>query len=421
MRIVDLGIHRQPFHTRGQPVVFIHYQSQDAADAYLKSVLNDSRGLGVIYGVGLSGKTTIVNRFVKSMPKQIAVAVVDGTGIGASELLATMLAQFGFKGSIDLADGRLNLFREISERVIREKQAPLLVLENINKMYPSGLRALRKLASLMVNEGFALRIILVNKRDYSRIIESPSMSPIGARLAGCFELGPLTAKETVKYLQGKLRASGVVHPHRVLPIATCIELHKKSGGWPGVLDGMTLRAIQWVDRLPIRREQIYPLAAQRPPVSDADASTTEQNIISDLPVILVSKNGQLLQEYEVKQPKIVIGRARLNDIVINNQYVSKYHAMLIFHNNTLFLVDLKSSNGIHVNSRRVRSTVLRHDDVIDFGNHRIKIYHPKGRVGATVEELDPADTSIMKTVADMRRAVAKKILRITPANRQKSK
>ena len=126
------------------------------------------------------------------------------------------------------------------------------------------------------------------------------MAPIRARLVDTFELGPLTAREALKYLHAKLRASGVVHPHRVLPIATCIELHKKSGGWPGVLDGMTLRAIQWVDRLPIRREQIYPLAAQRPPVSDADSSAAEQNIIDrDLPVILVSKNGQLLQEYEV--------------------------------------------------------------------------------------------------------------------------
>jgi pSer/pThr/pTyr-binding forkhead associated (FHA) protein len=402
-------------------VVFIHYQSQEAADNYLKSVLKNSRGLGVLYGVGSSGKTTIVNRFVKSLPAGVAVAVVDGTGIGASELLATMLAQFGFKGSIDLADGRLKLFKEISERVIREKRAPLLVLENINKMYPSGLRALRKLASLMVNEGFALRIILVNKRDYSRIIESPSMSPIGARLVGCFELGPLTARETVKYLQAKLRASGVAHPHRVLPIATCVELHKKSGGWPGILDSMTLRAIKWADRLPIRREQVYPLAAQTPPVSNADSSIAGQNVVSDRPVILVSKSGQLLQEYEVKQPKVVIGRARLNDIVINNAYVSKYHAMLIFHNNTLFLVDLKSSNGIYVNSRRVRSTVLRHDDIVDFGNHRIKIHHPTSRVGATTAELDPEDTSIMKTVADMRRAVAKRILRIAPAKRQKSK
>jgi len=421
MRIVDLGVHRPPFHTSGQPVMFVNYQAQQAAEAFFQAVVDDSRGIGVLYGAGSSGKTTIVNKFVRSLPENIAVAVVDGTGIGARELLATMLAQYGHEGSIDLSDGQLNLFKEVSDQVMREQQAPLLVLENINKMYPSGLRALCDLAALTVNKRFALRFILVNQRDYSRVIHSPKMSAIGSRLVDSFELAPLTAKETVKYLQAKLRAAGVEHPHRVLPIATCVELHKESGGWPGVLDGMTLRAIQWADRLPIRREQIYPLAVQRPPVGDADAASVEQNDDPDLPVLLISRNGELLQEYEVKQPKTAIGRARLNDIVMNGQQVSKYHALLIFHNHTLFLADLKSSNGIYVNSRRVRSTVLRHDDIVDIGNQRIKIYHPSSRGGVVATEPDHADTSIMKTVADMRRAVARKILRIAPTKRSGSR
>jgi general secretion pathway protein A len=420
MRIADLGVHRPPFHTSGQPVALVNYQARQAAETFLQTVLDDSRGIGVLYGTGFSGKTTIVNQFVQTLPEKIQVAVVDGTGLGARELLATMLAQYGHEGSIDLSDDRLNLFSEVSERVMQELQAPLLVLENINKMYPSGVGALCDLAALTTNKRFALRFVLVNKRDYSRVLHSPKMSAIGSRLIDSFALGPLTAKETVKYLQAKLRAAGVEHPHRVLPIATCVELHKESGGWPGVLDGMTLRAIQWADRLPIRREQIYPLAAQRPPVSDADAASAEQNDDPDLPVLLISKNGELLQEYEVKQPKTAIGRARLNDIVMNGQQVSKYHALLIFHNHTLFLVDLKSSNGIHVNSRRVRSTVLRHDDVVDIGNQRIKIYQPTGRAGVVTTEPDHADTSIMKTVADMRRLVARKILRIAPTKRSGS-
>ena len=136
---------------------------------------------------------------------------------------------------------------------------------------------------------------------------------------------------------------------------------------------------------------------------------------------MVSANGKLLQEFEVTQSKVTIGRALQNDLTVINQYVSKYHALLIFKNNTMILVDLKSANGIYINTQRVRSAVLRHDDVIQIGNHRIKVLHAASRTRLTHSEPDDADTSIMKTVADMRRAVARKILPIAPIKRRKSK
>lgn len=421
MRIEDLGGQKRPFHRHGRPVVFVQYQSQQAADKFLRRVLEDNRGIGVLFGIGSSGKTTIVNHLVRRLPTSVPVAVIDGAGIVASELLATILAQFGFKESIDLTDDLLNLLKDIVAHDVRTDEAPLIVLENINKMRLSALRVVCDLATLTMHQRFAIRFILVNRRACSRIIHSPKMSPIRKRLVGNFEMGPLTAKEALIYLQSKLQASGVAHPHRILPIATCVELHKVSGGWPGELDNLALRAIEQVDRLPIRREQISALAAQSPSIGAADSSVADQNPGRDIPKLLVSANGKLLQVFEVTQSKVTIGRALQNDLTVINQYVSKYHALLIFKNNTMILVDLKSANGIYINSQRVRSAVLRHDDVIQIGNHRIKVRHAASRTRLTYSESDDADTSIMKTVADMRRAVARKILPIAPIKRRKSK
>ena len=150
------------------------------------------------------------------------------------------------------------------------------------------------------------------------------------------------------------------------------------------------------------------------------SSTAGQNVGLDLPKLLVTLRGRVLQEFEVKESKVLIGRARLNDLVVKNQCVSKYHGVLIFNNNTLFLVDLKSANGIYVNSHRVRSTILRHHDVIEIGKHRIKVFHQSSHARIAYVEPDPADTSILKTVAHMRRVIADKILRIAPASRRKS-
>jgi hypothetical protein len=292
---------------------------------------------------------------------------------------------------------------------------PLLVVENVDKLHASGLHILCALAALTFHQQFVLRLILVNRSPLSDIIDAPTMAPIRARLVDTFELRPLSARETLKYLHTKFRGSGVVHAHHVLPIATCVELHKQSGGWPGELDRLTLRAVERAEQLPIRPEHIRPKVVHRPSRRRMASLIKKPDVDPETPRLLVTFQGELLQEFEVKQPKVLIGRACLNDIVLSNEYVSKYHASLIFNNNTMYLVDLKSANGIYVNSHRVRSTVLRHDDVIGIGTLRIKVSHPSSRVRAENPDFDATETSIMKTVTDMRRAVADKFLRVVPA------
>lgn len=54
--------------------------------------------------------------------------------------------------------------------------------------------------------------------------------------------------------------------------------------------------------------------------------------------------------------KITIGRSSDNNVVINNNMVSRYHCELIQEANGIKIVDLNSSNGTFVNGRRVYGT-----------------------------------------------------------------
>ena len=69
----------------------------------------------------------------------------------------------------------------------------------------------------------------------------------------------------------------------------------------------------------------------------------------------------------------------------------------------MHLLDLNSTNGTFLNSRRVQSKVLRHEDVISLGNHGIKLISRTYRSRAATEEQNLADTAKMKTLSDMRR------------------
>lgn len=68
--------------------------------------------------------------------------------------------------------------------------------------------------------------------------------------------------------------------------------------------------------------------------------------------------------------KLKIGKAKNNDLVINNPFISDYHLELFVDaNNSIFITDLKSENGTFVNGKRLIGFIEVNDgDEVFIGN-----------------------------------------------------
>jgi len=382
MQKKDLEMRGRSFHTRKSPAEFIHYRSQQEAFSFLKNILADDRSIGLLHGPELSGKTTVVQQFASQLPTGVAVAVVDGTRLKTPEFLAEVLAQFGYEVALQSSDELLSMLSVFVVQQTRSHESPILILENINNMYPSSLCALCKLAALSIHKRFALRIILVGDRPIQRMLESPGLRSIAARMAGDYELGPLTAKETLVYLHTMAESCGVEHPGNLFPVDTCDNLHQASGGLPGELEGIAMAAIKRAASQVLEPEEIVP---------------------QETPKLLITLNGELQQEIQLDAANALIGRSSLSDVLIDNRFISKHHALLIRNQEAIHLVDLNSRNGTFVNSKRIASRRLRHQDIISIGDHRIKVIDPHSAGRKNIDEQNLADTASMKNIAEMRR------------------
>lgn len=67
------------------------------------------------------------------------------------------------------------------------------------------------------------------------------------------------------------------------------------------------------------------------------------------------------------QPQICLGRARDNDVILDDPHVSRYHARIILRYGQFVLQDLDSSYGTTVNGHPVEECVLRPGDRIVLG------------------------------------------------------
>ena len=420
MDLAAAGLTEQPFLTQGTPEPIVPYASHLEGLEAIRAACEKPHGLALLQGPPLSGKSTLVRHLVESLEEDHEYAVVDGTGLNTTSLLEATLREFGYEAEFESDTELLAMLRVFTMHQASKYQPPLLVIENTHRLNPSALRALCSLAELRSLRDnrlvSALKIVLVSDRALNSIIEAPAMSSIADRVAVNFQMRPMSCDDAKDYLREKLRRAGSRVPEYVFPNSVCVELWDASGGWPGVLDRIAMLALSRADSLPVSISAI-----ERPTLPhsdwDEDAIAALEDAVGvppEPPKLIVTRDGDTIKELTFHQPRLLIGRSEHNDIAIPSRFVSRHHLLLVRHGNTTFMMDLNSSNGTFVNSKRVSNHVLIDNDIITVGNHRIKFCDPHATSRGAMTGNEFTETAIMKTLDDMRNLLAQENTAMLP-------
>ncbi|MBV8463796.1 MAG: ATP-binding cassette domain-containing protein [Acidimicrobiales bacterium] len=157
-------------------------------------------------------------------------------------------------------------------------------------------------------------------------------------------------------------------------------LHPTEGGW--VLEDRGSRGGTFLDG---HRVTTLPIAgATTVRLGDPDSGDELQLLPEPPPVRL----GRLTASYRTDTPRLTIGRAEDNDVVVDDMLVSRYHAELRVSTGPRFeIVDLGSSNGTFVDGNRLDRCEVAETTIIGFGRHQFRLvggvlqaYEDEGRV-----------------------------------------
>jgi len=379
----DSSLGSKAFGSHSDAGLIVAYQSHQDALRFLSSALSQANGVALLQGPSGSGKTTIIKEQLGWSSRDAAVALVDGTRLTPRQLLTGMLSQFGVRTATQDDEQLLQMLNNFVTQQARTAKAPVLIIDNADRATSSALRLLNWVAALDALGSFALRIVLTGKERLPALLQNNSMRSLARRHAAAYSLNPLTAHETMIYLRTRLIAAGGERSEKVFSVDVCENLRELSRGWPGPLNE---RAIELMDRV------------------------TELRSARSVPRIIVTRDGETVAEYELTEKQYVIGRTELADILIEDTYVSKLHAMLQVYSNAVVLLDLNSTNGTTVNSTIVQKTILRNNDIISLGHYRIKIENVPAISAEMEEKIKASDTMTMQNLADMRRSRARRTI-----------
>jgi general secretion pathway protein A len=394
-----------PFRLSPDPQ-FLYLSKQHArAKAYMESTIWFTDGFVVITGEIGSGKTTLIESFLKEIQSDVVIAQINQTQVSAIDFLQAVLVQFGFS---PFKMKKAELIATLNNFLIEQYAAGrkvLLIVDEAQNLSMRVLEEIRLLSGVETTKEKVLRIILAGQPELNEKLDAPELIQLTQRIRLRFHLTTLSPQEMRAYIQHRLEVAG--GGDRQIFAEECFaDIFRYTGGVPRLVntlcdtammaaftadrDTVTLADIhqaieelQWVEYSARNAMQmkapVEPRATESPvsgaPVSGAPAGTggavpgdNGQPIHGRL---LVATDGRTVEERMLRVGRIIVGRTPDNDLQIDSRFVSRHHCQIVTTLHSSVIEDLNSTNGIYVKSKRVRRHYLNDGDVVVIGKHEL--------------------------------------------------
>ena len=394
-----------PFRLTPDPAFLYLSKHHARAKAYMESTIWFTDGFVVITGEIGSGKTTLIETFLKELEKDVVVAQISQTQVSAVEFLQSLLAQFGFQ---PFKMKKAELLATLNEFLIEQYangRRVLLIVDEAQNLSNKVLEEIRLLSGIETTKEKVLRIILAGQPELNDKLNSSNLVQLAQRIRLRFHLTALSKSDTASYIQHRLEVAGsqgreIFHPD-TFPL-----IYRYTGGTPRLVNTLAdtsmmaafaqehdhvsvddvkaaIEEMQWVEFA----ERSVKLQTLHQPLP-ADAQPGDRRVT--LGRILVGFNGQTVAERELTPGRFIIGRTPDNDLQIDSKYISRHHAQIITSAQTSVVEDLNSTNGIYVRAKRVRRRILNDGDVVHIGQHEI-MYFDERMARGRMHHIETAD------------------------------
>jgi type II secretory pathway predicted ATPase ExeA len=389
-----------PFRLTPDPAFLYLSKHHARAKAYMESTIWFTDGFVVITGEIGSGKTTLIETFLKELDKDVVVAQINQTQVTATEFLQSLLVQFGFQPfKMKKAELLATLNDFLVEQYANGRRV-LLIVDEAQNLSQKVLEEVRLLSGVETTKEKVLRIILAGQPELNEKLDSPSMVQLSQRIRLRFHLTALSKTDTALYIQHRLEVAGS-QGRQIFEPDTYPLIYRYTGGVPRLINTLCDTAmlaafardrdIVTVEEIKSAVEELQWKEYSERSVSRPATffSETPRERRSALARVMVAVNGQTSGERELTPGRFIIGRTPDNDLQIDSKYISRHHCQIITSQNASIIEDLNSTNGIYVRGKRVRRQLLNDGDVIQIGQHEIMYFDERmarTRTGPEFEE-----------------------------------
>jgi general secretion pathway protein A len=224
-----------PFRLSPDPAFLFLSKHHARAKAYMESAIWFTDGFVVITGEIGSGKTTLIETFLRELGQDIVVAQVNQTQVSPTEFLQSVLVQFGFT---PFKMKKAELIATLNSFLIEQYASGhkvVLIVDEAQNLSHRVLEEVRLLSGVETTKEKVLRIILAGQPELNDKLNSPELEQLAQRVRLRFHLTPLSRAEMRSYIEHRLEVAGC-QGRRIFDDETFPIIWRYTGGTPRLIN-----------------------------------------------------------------------------------------------------------------------------------------------------------------------------------------
>ncbi len=204
--------------------------------ATLKYGILVSSGFLVLTGNVGTGKTTLIKRLVKMIDVAAIVATIPDPNLEGLDFFNILSAEFKMNRKFESKGAFLIHFRKFLYGAAASHKKVLLIIDEAQRLNSELLEQIRLLSNIELDNRKLISIFFVGQSEFNNLLREERNRAFRQRITVQYHLEPLTAEETHRYIQHRLKVAG--GKNNIFSLDAIREIYSFSRGYPRLINSL---------------------------------------------------------------------------------------------------------------------------------------------------------------------------------------
>jgi type II secretory pathway predicted ATPase ExeA len=197
-----------PFENVSDPACFFEQGEYSRVLSRMVDSVRAEKGLMVVAGPIGTGKTTLSQKLIVSVPEQTRIIWLGEPPATSEELLLFLSQELHIGHELS---GRVFVLRDIREYLLKlhnEGNRCLLIIDEVHKIADDVLECVRLLNNLEQGNRKLIQMLLLGQEEFLDRLSRPQLESFKQRIAWLEAIGKMTPLQTHEYIMHRLKVAG---------------------------------------------------------------------------------------------------------------------------------------------------------------------------------------------------------------------
>jgi general secretion pathway protein A len=223
-------LNKKPFETKTDPSFLWLGEKHKEALATLRYGIMNNMGFLLLTGDVGTGKTTLINALIQSLPKNVIYTYISDPGLSSADFYNYIAFSFKIKIGINSKSDFLIIFKKFLLKAAQADKKILLIIDESQILSEELLEQIRLLSNIDIGETDILNIFFIGQPEFNHTLLKEKNRAVRQRISLNYDILPFSFNETKEYINYRLKISGA--KYEIFSNSAVKKIYLASKGFP---------------------------------------------------------------------------------------------------------------------------------------------------------------------------------------------